>query len=323
VRSGIFEGYRFLHAALPKWEWWRGSPVNPIENAHIFELRKAKPTVSPTEVRLLIVLGCPSRHRARQGRDHLARLGATAPTGSRSAKSCWWRIAINAKPRFVSLQDLQPWQTLIGSAVAFLAIAIAYLNTGRTLAKTQNLEEYRRARKLEALRAILPLALSEVCQYAEIVCQTLMPLVTSCANRLLIHDGMTAPKFPLLPPDAIKSLSDFIEYADDVDVQLLVALVHKLQILKARLSGLVSKMADSTDVTQESWLESLVIDCAVLYARAAAAFEFSRGEKDDLPPAIAWDNVRAALRNMGLWEDELPGAYKRIDQYEAGKAAIK
>jgi len=223
----------------------------------------------------------------------------------------------------MSIQDLQPWQTLIGSAVAILAIAVAYLNTSRTLAKTQNLEKYRRTRKLEALRAILPLALSEVCQYSEMVCQALVPLVTSCANRLLVHDGMTAPKLPLLPPDAIKSLSDFIEYADDVDVQLLVALVRKLQILQARLSGLVSKLADSTEVTQESWLESLVIDCSVLYALAAAAFEFSRGEKDDLPPAIAWDNVRSALRNMGLWPDELPGVHERIDQYEDSKAAIK
>jgi len=223
----------------------------------------------------------------------------------------------------VSLQDLQPWQTLIGSGVAFLAIAVTYLNTSRTLAKTQKLEEYRRTRKQEALRAILPLALSEVCQYAEIVCQRLLPLVNSCANRLLIHDGITAPTFPLLPPDAIKSLSDFIEYADEIDVQLPVALVRKLQILHARLTGLVSKMEDAGDVTQESWLESMVIDCAVLYARAAAAFEFSRGEKRDLPAAIDWGNVRLALKNMGQWDDEIPAVYKTIDQYEASGATIK
>ena len=82
-------------------------------------------------------------------------------------------------------------------------------------------------------------------------------------------------------------------------------------------------MEDAGDVTQESWLESMVIDCAVLYARAAAAFEFSRGEKRDLPAAIDWGNVRLALKNMGQWDDEIPAVYKTIDQYEASGATIK
>jgi hypothetical protein len=167
---------------------------------------------------------------------------------------------------------------LIGSGVALLAIAGAYFNTTRTLAKTQALEEHRRARKLEALRAVLPLSLSEVCQYAETVCQRLASLIGMCADGLLVHDGTSPPSFPLLPSDAGKSLSEFIEYADDVYVQLLVTLVRKLQILNSRLSGLINKMADANEITQKSWLESMMIDCGVLYARAAAAFEFSRGE---------------------------------------------
>jgi hypothetical protein len=216
----------------------------------------------------------------------------------------------------VTFADIQPWQTLIGSSVALVAIVVAYLNTSRTLAKTERLEQHRRERKQIALRALLPLALSEICKYAEKTAEGLVDLYRACANGVLVHTGISAPTFPSMPGDVIKSLSEFIEYSDEIDVQILVDAVRKLQIVQARINGLSSKLKDASDVSSQHWIETLIIDCSILYARTAAAFDFSRGEKSELPREIGWDNVRSSLKNMSLWDFEFPSIHAHVTLLE-------
>src|SRR5438445_2079765 len=79
---------------------------------------------------------------------------------------------------------LQNWQTLIAatvaSTIASIAAYVAFQNTSRSLAHAERLETNRRRRKHAAVRAVLPLALSQVIAYAERSAHALDALVASC-----------------------------------------------------------------------------------------------------------------------------------------------
>jgi hypothetical protein len=212
---------------------------------------------------------------------------------------------------------LQKWQTLAAASVALFAAYIAFRNTTRSLAQAEKLETFRRSRKHAALRAVLPLALAQVSNYAERSARALNELVGNCTGETL--QAMTAPESLVqpLPPDTLKTLADFIEYSNG-DVGIIADTVAWIQIHDSRLRGLVEANRDpsQTRVVVRTEIEARIIDAASIYAGATAVFDYARRRESQLPPRLSWDAVGGALRNMRLWDDEHPRLWEILARRE-------
>lgn len=210
---------------------------------------------------------------------------------------------------------LQGWQPLAAAGVASIAAYIAFQNTSRSLAHAESLETNRRRRKHAALRALLPLALSQVVAYAERSTRALNELVGKCVDETLPAGVTTESLVEPLPSETLKLLADFIEYTDTTSVEVIESTVAWIQIFDSRMRALVRSNNDpaKTSIVVRGEIEGRIIDAAAIYAGAASAFEYARRRKDHLPIALLWDAVVAALRNMRLWDDEHPRLYQIVE----------
>ncbi len=204
--------------------------------------------------------------------------------------------------------QLKEWQTLAAAIVALIAAYIAFGNTTRSLRHTEGVEKHRRSRKHAALRAVLPLALSQVTDYAERSAHALNELVNMCDGETL--PAMTAPErlVHALPSETLETLADFIEYSDVVDVGVIEATVAWVQIHDSRLRGLIKANRDPAGehLVLRTEIEGVIIDAASIYAGAAAVYDYARRRQAELPHTLSWDAVRGALRNMRFWDDQHP-----------------
>jgi len=111
------------------------------------------------------------------------------------------------------IETLKQWQTIIAAMIALLAAFMAWKNTNRQIENASNLERQRQARKRAALRAVLPLALSSVADYAQKSAKFLRALHGLCIDETLPKDA----KFAAPPPassETISTLMELIEYSE-------------------------------------------------------------------------------------------------------------
>ena len=87
------------------------------------------------------------------------------------------------------IETPKQWQTIIAAMIALLAAFIAWKNTNRQIENANNLERQRQARKRAALRAVLPLALSSVADYAQKSAKFLRALHGLCIDETLPKDA--------------------------------------------------------------------------------------------------------------------------------------
>jgi len=210
---------------------------------------------------------------------------------------------------------LREWQTLTAATVALIAAIVAVQNTTRSLRHSERLETHRRNRKHAAVRAVLPLALAQVSDYAERSAHALDTLVKICRDESLPPGAATDDIIQGLPSETLKTLSEFIEYSDTVDTSLIQETVAWIQIHDSRLRGLLD---DNWNPSQplKTEIHGRIIDAASIYAGVAAVFEYARRKQDQLPPTISWDAVRSALRNMRFYDDEYPELHGILNQRE-------
>lgn len=211
---------------------------------------------------------------------------------------------------------LQGWQTLIGATVATIAAGIAF----RNLTQAQKLETHRRQRKHASQRATLPLALSQISSYAKETAKALRGLIDKCQNETLpTHAIRSSTFYKTVPSEALNALAEFIEYSDDVNVDVLASTLALIQIHDSRLREMVSENADpsSSHMILRSNIENSIIDAATISAGAASAFAYARRRQNEMPPELLWDDVIRALRTIGFWEDEHPRLHDAITRRSA------
>jgi hypothetical protein len=167
------------------------------------------------------------------------------------ATAFWLLFGIMSLPdaiaAFAIAALLVKWQTLAGAIVASIvastAAYIAFHNTTRSLRHAEELETRRRKRKHAAVRALLPLALARVLNYAEQLARTVDVWVHQCRDDVLPPQTMIHVQ--PVPSETLSALADFIEYSDDpLDVQIVQDTVAWIQILDSRLRGLVERNRD-------------------------------------------------------------------------------
>jgi hypothetical protein len=209
---------------------------------------------------------------------------------------------------------LNGWQTLAGALVASIAVGMAFQNTTRSIEHAEKLEKHRRQRKLAAIRAVLSLALSQLTEYSERSAHALRAFAAKCSGNLLPptiapHGLAQSP-----PHEMLKTLADFVEYADDLDIAVIEATIAWIQIFDSRLRGLVERNHDpsGTHLILRNEIEGCIIDAASIYAATSAIYDYARRRAAKLPAAISWDEVRQALGLLGFDETTDPTLWSTV-----------
>lgn len=165
-----------------------------------------------------------------------------------------------------------------------------------------------RARKarLRAVRATLPVTLSSICEYSQLVASGLnnawpvsAALYPNDDNGLRNYRVEAA--IPDIPYDQLESLELVLEFTDTEAVALQIeSLLRELQVLAARLAPLRLGAEVGTD-----WLASLMLQTATLYARAESLFTYARGKAPGPNTAPLWGRVHAALNIMKIYNPKV------------------
>ena len=214
---------------------------------------------------------------------------------------------------------VQEWQILIAGMVALTAAFVggAYITeqiralnsqVNRQFEASQNLEYERRLRKFAAARAVLPLTLSNLGEYAS---RCGAALKTMLGHQLdeKIPNEIEIPDLPTLPKDAIDELRNVVEFGDEQISEAAATLIGEIHYKTARLKNLWQEYrAPGHHVTPVSNVESQVLDMALIYARGIALFDYARGETEEVPGDPRQHDVVAALNQIGFLKAE----YQRI-----------
>jgi hypothetical protein len=213
---------------------------------------------------------------------------------------------------------IKDWQPSIAAVIAISAAALAYRGATRQLAQNERLERKRRSRKHASVRAMLPLALSRVSEYAEKSVIALNNLIPLCQGESLPHNSPMNDLPQPLPQETLEVFAEFIEYSDDIDASLVETMVAWIQIHNSRVRGLIRNNQDPAGevMVLRTNIEGSIIDAASIYAAAAALFEYGRRRGRQPPTNVTWDDVRRAFRNMRMWDEDHPRLYAILEGRE-------
>jgi hypothetical protein len=194
--------------------------------------------------------------------------------------------------------------------------------------QTDDLAERARRQRVKAARAILPLALSQLTEYA-----------TSCIKRLYAlwpyfkADGslnrsradLPDLKLPPVPDDVLLSLKECVTVMDDGPAAVIVELISHLQIQRTRFTVYMSRFEDphdGHDTIERSHIDHGIWDAAEVYARASSLFPYARGEMTS-SFEIRADVIRYALESAGIDnEDEREALFNKwAYEFSARQAA--
>jgi hypothetical protein len=209
------------------------------------------------------------------------------------------------------------YQSLIAGVLALLGAGIGAWFLQAQIRQTWKVEASRRDRKRAALRAVGPLALATIFEYAKSSAASLRELHGKCRGEhgVLPTTGVTRPSVPTMPSEAITLLSDFIEYSDAGEAGLIVQLLSEMQIQSARLNDTVSTIGRDDKMITKRNIENYLQDTATIYALATAGFDFFRERSGRLPTEVTWDDVKKALRQMDFYETSFRELYETINTY--------
>ena len=221
----------------------------------------------------------------------------------------WWAGEIRTKTGSLTAPDfgwLEFWlnwyQTLIGGFVALGGAFLAFQAVRGQIAQLDRLEEQRRGRESYAARAVLPLALSSICDYAE-----------SCTEALvLVGSGTGVPKgweLPRIPLDSIDTLREAVRYSDSKQAKELADLISWIQVQHARLRSLSQGGRSSgTSLT----VQQGILDLAEIYGRASDLFDYGRRSDEGPFPRLSAERIREVLRLQRIDEDDWPWVKARL-----------
>jgi len=206
---------------------------------------------------------------------------------------------------------LKDWQTLVAGVLALGAALIGGRYIMVQVRESRRQENDRIGRAYAAARATMPLALSAVSEYAMECGRVLRPLHAGAKDETIGHRGVT---FPPLPVEVITAFQRIIETAPEPRVSGVFArFLCALQVQTARLDSVktdLSAGAPSAVMVVSAELEDRVLDAAVIWARAAALFEFARGESDEVPREFNGADRLTALHLMGFYDYEQERLYE-------------
>lgn len=221
---------------------------------------------------------------------------------------------------------VRDWQTLIAGLIAIVA---ALMGGGFVLYQTyegRRQEHARIARHHAAARAVLPLALSGLVDYAEAVAAALEVLRRTVVSRRVM--GFPGVPFvpPVFKPELIEPLRDLVESASESVGERVAKIIEDVQIMDARLRDIPRKIAPgSSSLYLEVNLNGDILLAATIFARCSDLFNYARRRTDDAPqPFPNVKSLTTALNLLGFDEwthTELYADAVRTVEYYEGEGA--
>lgn len=227
------------------------------------------------------------------------------------SKVCGRVVAPDGTPCW--LQHTGYWinqhQTLITGLLALLAAGIAAYFLWRQISQEQSRHEELIQRKLRAVRAGLPIALSEIHEYADRCIDVLCHIAgkrTSTEDEYDHENELqilkSVPPVPDYPANAFKALQSTIEYADTTDAAALRRIIAFSQIQNSRFRSLVSRLVHNSDpsfVVTSSNIYNGVRDAIGMRLHAARAFDYGRETSEHIHDIGDADAAVNVLFNRG------------------------
>lgn len=194
------------------------------------------------------------------------------------------------------------WQTFIGAVVALIAAGIGAWFLNKQITTARRIEEEKRRLRRTAIRAILPLSLSELCDYAMRCSEKLTFLHEACEDEILDRHSEIDRTFPSLPKDVSTTFRDFIECADEEHARPLIDILSKIQVQSARFREIELNPPNAPMVMKLN-IESYIVENAELYARAAAVFDYARFRAETCKFGDQKNSILSTLRIFRYADD--------------------
>lgn len=158
------------------------------------------------------------------------------------------------------------WQNLLAGLSAIFAAWIGASAIARQMRQADEQEEDRLRRKHASARALLPLALSGLSEYAQECADRLTVLHYSAQTSLAA--GVKAFRAPEIPSTAVAGLQAMVEAASILEVPAFSIILSLLQIQAARLRSVrVGSNPNNVGITTVANVEQYMIDTADIVAR--------------------------------------------------------
>lgn len=202
---------------------------------------------------------------------------------------------------------LNRYQTLIG---ALIALATAVWG----IAALYRIEDNKWQSKRAAARAVLPLNLSALSEYAETCAPLLDELLDKCVGNSL-PKVVAIPEFPTVPIEAVLGLKEMVEFSYTSERRFISALLARIQIQRSRINGMKLDHLRLGHTLTDSNLMAYISDSALIHARASALYDFARWKVEQMPSDITIEEVQSGIHGLGLFDI----SYDRIVTYLGGK----
>lgn len=201
---------------------------------------------------------------------------------------------------------LYRWQTLVTGGAAVIAAATSIWFLSKQVRQADSHEQARQRRRHAAARATLPLALSQICSYAETVARELDRL----RHWLEATSEDPAPAFsrPTPPAELVASLERMIEATDDSKITgTLSDIIIEMQVLAANLESLGGNEGRRRSSLPN--IDAYMVRAAKVHALASSLFAFARGEQESLSKIDLAAEVVRSLKLMHLNEHDHERAF--------------
>jgi len=169
-------------------------------------------------------------------------------------------------PHDWTLVVLKDWQDLLAGFVAILAAGVAAAFAIDQMRQTERLEQTRLGRLARAERAMIPMIMSRICDYAEESAGGLAGVWMMLAAGA--EDQAAEIVAPVIANEDLIAVKSMVLAAEADEASAYVELLSELQIHNARWRGLAREIRNG-DAGDPFWIEQLVVDAAEIYARAS------------------------------------------------------
>ena len=188
----------------------------------------------------------------------------------------------------ISNSAIQHIPELLTALASILVAYLAIRGISHQVQSNLEIETFRRQSQLEAARASLPLALSQLSD----ICRRAI-YFTYQTDRQADGAVKTTKEFAL-PETVLTSLKECISFADPKVASRLANLIRHFQVARSRTISSFEQpkvlKSDYTDMLDWATVQLLIDDC----------FDFARGISDEIPKAITKGSFPSVLMNIDL-----------------------
>lgn len=209
--------------------------------------------------------------------------------------------------------SIHKWQDLAGAAIALLAAIYGANYVLSQIRQADRIEAERNRRAAAAARAVLPLSLNDISEYARAVIKAVTPLLGKVGKIRTPRGGLA--DLPVLPTEVVRDLQAFILTAPDEPGEQVAQIISELQVLATNADFAWRNLQTPRgQAVMADTLQVIVARAALIDARVSALFPYARRETNDTPRVRPKD-AATALNLSGLYPEvftEIAGFAERL-----------